>query len=167
LINQLFSSCNKNYDLLCRRCYKLLFHNMIKKRQQIIIETINTWIVVSLSLLSLDHLNPLAYGYKIIIPMMHIFSPGLKMDYNFVSIFKILYPSGTSKVGTEHSNPSFLRLSMVDHSIRFMEESITGLNSCSWSINYSTVATKIMICCAEDVINFCSTTWSRKDNKLL
>jgi len=55
------------------------------------------------------------------------------------------------------SNLSFLRLSLVDQFMRLMEGSIIEMKDCSWSINYSTVAAKIMICCAEDVRNFCST----------
>jgi hypothetical protein len=64
------------------------------------------------------------------------------------------------------SNLSFLLLSLVDQSIRLMEESITGLKDCSWSISCSAVAVEIMICRAEDVKKLCSTVWSRKDNKL-
>jgi len=55
------------------------------------------------------------------------------------------------------SNLSFLRLSIVDQFIGLMEGSITGMKDCSWSINCSAVAAKIMIYCAEDVRNFCST----------
>jgi len=55
------------------------------------------------------------------------------------------------------SNLSFLRLSIVDEFIRLMEGSITGMKYCSWSINCS-IAAEIMICHAEDVRNFCSTT---------
>jgi len=53
------------------------------------------------------------------------------------------------------SNLSFLRLSIVDQFI--VEGSITGMKDCSWSINCSAVAAKIMIYRAEDVRNFCST----------
>jgi len=49
----------------------------------------------------------------------------------------------------------------------FIEESISGMKDCNWSINCLVVATKIMIRYARDVINFHSTTWPRKDNKLL
>jgi len=55
------------------------------------------------------------------------------------------------------SNLSFLRLSLVDQFMRIMEGSITGVKDCSWSINCSVVAAKIMICHAEDVRNSCST----------
>jgi citrate lyase synthetase len=54
------------------------------------------------------------------------------------------------------SNLSFLQLSLVDQFMRLMEGSITGMKDCSWSINCSAVAAKIMICRAEDVRNFCS-----------
>jgi hypothetical protein len=39
-----------------------------------------------------------------------------------------------------------------------MEGSSTGMKDCSWSINCSVAAAEIMICRAEDVRNFCSTT---------
>ena len=48
------------------------------------------------------------------------------------------------------SNLSFLRLSIVDQFMRLMEGLITGMKDCSWSINCSAVAAKIMICRAED-----------------
>ena len=64
------------------------------------------------------------------------------------------------------SNLSFLRFFLVDQSIRLMKESINGLKDCSWSISCLAVAAEIMICHAEDVRKFYSTTWSRKDNKL-
>jgi hypothetical protein len=51
--------------------------------------------------------------------------------------------------------------------VYFIEESISGMKDCNWSINCLAVATKIMIHYARDVINFHSTTWPRKDNKLL
>jgi hypothetical protein len=54
------------------------------------------------------------------------------------------------------SNLSFLQLSLVDQFMRLMEGSITGMKDCSWSINCSAVAAKIMICRSEDVRNFCS-----------
>jgi hypothetical protein len=57
------------------------------------------------------------------------------------------------------SNLSFLWLSMFDQFIQLMEESITGVKDCSWSINCSAVAAEIMICHAEDVWNFYSTAW--------
>jgi len=53
------------------------------------------------------------------------------------------------------SNLSFLQLSLVDQFMRLMEGSITRMKDCSWSINCSAVAAKIMICRAEDVRNFC------------
>jgi len=56
------------------------------------------------------------------------------------------------------SNLSFLRLSLVDQFMRLVEGSITGMKHYSWSINCSAVAAEIMICRAEDVRNFCSTT---------
>ena len=34
----------------------------------------------------------------------------------------------------------------------------TGMKNCSWLINCPAVAVEIMICRAEDVRNFCSTT---------
>jgi len=55
------------------------------------------------------------------------------------------------------SNLSFLRLSIVDQFLRLMEGLITGMKDCSWSINYSAVAAEIMIYCAEDFRNSCST----------
>jgi len=54
------------------------------------------------------------------------------------------------------SNLSFLRLSLVDQFMRLMEGSIIGMKDCSWSINCSAIAAKIMICRAEDVRNSCS-----------
>jgi len=56
------------------------------------------------------------------------------------------------------SNLSFLRLSLVDQFMRLMEGSITGMKDCSWPINCSAVAAKIMICRVEDVRNSYSTT---------
>jgi len=55
------------------------------------------------------------------------------------------------------SNLSFFWFFLVDHFMRLMEGSITGMKDCSWSINYSAVAAEIMICRAEDVRNSCST----------
>jgi hypothetical protein len=55
------------------------------------------------------------------------------------------------------SNLRFLRLSLVDQFIRLIEGSITMMKDCSWSINCSAVAAKIMICRAEDVRNSYST----------
>jgi len=55
------------------------------------------------------------------------------------------------------SNLSFLWLSIVDQFMRLMEGSSTRMKDCSWSINYSAIAIEIMICCAEDVRNLCST----------
>jgi len=65
-----------------------------------------------------------------------------------------------------NSNIKVLRLSIVNQFMRLMEGSIIGMKDCNWSGSCSTVAAEIMICPAEDVRNFCSTTWSRKDNKL-
>jgi hypothetical protein len=56
------------------------------------------------------------------------------------------------------SNLSFLRLFIVDQFMRLIEGSTSWMKDCSWSINYSAVAAKIMICRAEDVRNSCSTT---------
>jgi hypothetical protein len=56
------------------------------------------------------------------------------------------------------SNLNFLRLFLVDQFMGLMEGSITGMKDCSWSINCSAVVVDIMICYAEDVRNFCSTT---------
>jgi len=47
---------------------------------------------------------------------------------------------------------------MVDQFMRLMEGSITGMKDYSWSINCLAVAAEIMICRAEEVRNFCSTT---------
>jgi hypothetical protein len=56
------------------------------------------------------------------------------------------------------SKLSFLQLSLIDQFMRLMEGSIIGMKDCSWSINCLVVVVEIMICHAEDVRNFCSTT---------
>ena len=74
------------------------------------------------------------------------------------NIMLLIKPKDTSSYKLRlKSNLSFLRLSLFDQSILLMEESITGMKDCSWSINSSAVVAEIMICHAEDVRNSCST----------
>ena len=64
------------------------------------------------------------------------------------------------------SNLRVLPLSLANQSIWDNTGSILGAKACSWSINYSTVEAEIRILWAVCVINFYSTAWSRKVNKL-